>query len=147
MIYCKYLYSMSNNNKNPINSQDDYQDFLPRIARVHSSVLPSIIKSILAFIAFLGVGYYTLWMSANYVKKESFEKYSQKQDDLLETKFGIIQTKLENILNQQLIATEQFKSFNIILQTQQKSIDIMNERITFLERSVFKSNKNNQDKN
>jgi hypothetical protein len=71
----------------------------------------------------------------------------QKQDDLMESKFGIIQMKLENILNQQLIATEQFKSLNIILQTQQKSMDLINERVTFLERSVLKSERNKHNEN
>jgi hypothetical protein len=138
---------MSNNNKPTGNSQEEFHEIVPKIVKIHPSILSTITKAALGFIAFLGIGYYTLWMSANYVKRETFENYAQKQDDLFESKFGLIQNRLESILNQQIIATEQFKNLNLILATQQKSIDITNERLTFLERSIFKQSKTEENKN
>ena len=109
--------------------------YLPKI---HPAIMGTLLKSVLGFFAFICIGYYTLWLSSNYVKKETFDAYTTKQDQVLNSRFDIIQNKLEVILNQQIITTEQFKNLNLILGTQQKSLDNLNDRLTFLERNYFK---------
>jgi len=109
--------------------------YLPKI---HPAIMGTLLKGVLGFFAFICIGYYTLWLSSNYVKKETFDAYTTKQDQILNSRFDIIQNKLEVILNQQIITTEQFKNLNVILTTQQKSLDNLNDRLTFLERNYFK---------
>ncbi len=104
----------------------------------HPTFLSSFLKSALGGILFLSVGYYTLWLSNNYVKKETFDSYTVKQDQLITSRFDAIQNKLEIIINQQTITTEQFKNLKLILNTQQKSLDNLNDRLTYLERNYFK---------
>ena len=126
------------------NSNEESEHEYYKIPKIHSSVFNNIIKPIIGFFIFLCIGYYTLWLSSNYVKKETFDDYIRKQDQLLTSRFDTIQSKLETILGQQIITTEQFKNLNIILSTQQKSLDNISERVTFLERSYFKDNKDQQ---
>jgi hypothetical protein len=110
------------------------------LPKIPSSLISTILKPVLGFFAFICVGYYTLWLSSNYVKKETFDNYTTKQDQILSSRFDTIQNKLEVILNQQIITTEQFKNLNLILNTQQKSLENISERVTFLERNYFKPN-------
>lgn len=123
------------------NSNEETEQNYYKIPKIHSSVFSNIIKPIIGFFIFICVGYYTLWLSTNYVKKETFDDYTRKQDQLLASRFDSIQSKLETILGQQIITTEQFKNLNIILSNQQKSLDNISERVTFLERSYFKESK------
>jgi hypothetical protein len=125
------------------NSNEESEHEYYKIPKILSSVFNNIVKPIIGFFIFLCIGYYTLWLSSNYVKKETFDDYIRKQDQLLTARFDSIQSKLETILGQQIITTEQFKNLNIILSTQQKSLDNISERVTFLERSYFKDNKEN----
>lgn len=126
---------MSKNSNSETTEEKVY--ILPKMT---PSLISTIIKPILGFFAFVCVGYYTLWLSSNYVKKETFDNYTSKQDQILTSRFDTIQNKLEIILNQQIITTEQFKNLNIILNSQQKSLDNISDRVTFLERSYFKPN-------
>lgn len=136
-----------NNNKGTEESQQNLLEIVPQMAKVHPSLIGTIIKSGLVFISFLAVGYYTLWMSSNYVRKDNFDAYIAKQDQILNSRFDLIQNRLENILNQQIITTEQFKNLNIILSSQQKSLDVFNDRLTFLERNFFQNSKENKNQN
>lgn len=146
-FWYKYLYMSSNNNSGDRKSQDGLLEVIPNVAKVHPSVLVQFIKPALMFVAFLSVGYYTLWMSANYVKRDTFEAYAAKQDQIISSRFDVIQNRLETILNQQIVTSEQFKNLNLILNTQQKSLDILNDRITFLERNYFKSQTQEKSQN
>ena len=110
------------------------------ISKLHPDILSTVLKSAIGFIAFICVGYYTLWLSSNYVKKEVFDSYITKQDQQMNLRFDQIQNRLEVILNQQIITTEQFKNLNLILSTQQKSLDNLNDRLTYLERIYLKPN-------
>jgi hypothetical protein len=110
------------------------------ISKLHPDILSTVLKSAIGFIAFICVGYYTLWLSSNYVKKETFDSYITKQDQQMNLRFDQIQNRLEVILNQQIITTEQFKNLNLILSTQQKSLDNLNDRLTYLERIYLKPN-------
>lgn len=92
----------------------------------------------------LAVGYYTTWMSLNYVKQDKFSEYvnqqlemDKKQDEVLKSRFEITQSKLETIIAQQITFTEQFKSLNIQISATQKYLDNINERMTYLERHYF----------
>lgn len=92
---------------------------------------------------FLSVGYYTMWLSSTYVKQTQFVQYLEKQDtedakqdELGKSRFEIVQTKLDSLINQQTIYTEQLKSLNQLLSNQQKQMDNLDERITYLERTA-----------
>lgn len=126
------------------NINQDNNDINKKIQSIsqatQSAAIGAIIKAILGFFIFLCVGYYTMWLSNNYVKRETFEAYTTKQDQLLTSRFDSIQNKLEIIINKQTITTEQFKNFNVILESQQKTLDNLSDRVTFMERTAYKNN-------
>jgi hypothetical protein len=125
---------------NPEKKESNNTDGNDMISKLHPSIISNILKSIIGFIVFICVGYYSLWLSSNYVKKETFDSYMLKQDQQMTLRFDQIQNRLEVILNQQIITTEQFKNLNLILNTQQKSLDNLNDRLTYLERIYLKNN-------
>ncbi len=107
----------------------------------HKTFINLIIKPLLSLIVFLSIGYYTMWLSANYVKQDQFlsaiADQTQReitQSDTLKKQFESVQSRLEVILNQQIIFSEQLKTFNTLVQTQQKQHDILYERVLYLER-------------
>jgi hypothetical protein len=118
------------------NEEKKLEDVIPNFIK-HPTMFSLVVKGIFGIIIFLSFGYYTLWLSTNYVKKETFDSFITKQEQLFEARFQITQSKLETILNQQIITSEQFKNLNIILSSQQKSLDSLNERLTFIERNVY----------
>jgi hypothetical protein len=109
----------------------------------HRSFINLLIKPLIAALAFLAIGYYTSWLSSNYVKKELFEKYIEKQDKLYESRFEITNTKLETIISQQISFSEQFKLLNLQITSTQKNLDNINERITYIERLYYKEKNTN----
>ncbi len=120
-----------------INSMDKFNDFENK----HRAFINLVIKPLLTLIAFLSMGYYTMWLSTNYVRQDKFNAYVEKQlafdkqqDELLKSRFDITQTKLETIINQQTIFNEQLKTFNTLTASYQKQIDSLNDRIIYLER-------------
>lgn len=119
------------------NSMDKFNDFENK----HRAFINLVIKPLLTLIAFLSMGYYTMWLSANYVRQDKFSSYVEKQlafdkqqDELLKNRFEITQTKLETIINQQTIFNEQLKTFNTLTASYQKQIDSLNDRLIYLER-------------
>lgn len=107
----------------------------------HSSFINIILKPLLTIIVFLSIGYYTMWMSTNYVKADKFSQYVDKQlqsdraqDELMKSRFEITQTKLETIINQQVAYTEQLKAYNQLLSNFQKQVDSIDSRVMYLER-------------
>ena len=105
------------------------------------AVIYLIIKPLLTLFAFLSLGYYSMWLSVNYVKQDKFAEYVEKQivydknqDDVLKNRYDTTQTKLEMIINNQTVFTEQLKSFNLVHFAYQKELDKYNERLVFLER-------------
>jgi len=118
-------------------------DFLNQFEHKHRAFISLILRPLFMLLMFLSVGYYTMWLSSTYVKQTQLAQYIEKQDiedakqdELGKTRFEVIQTKLDSLINQQVIYTEQLKAFNQILSTQQKQMDNMNERITYLERTA-----------
>lgn len=132
------------------NSMDDKDnrnlDFFDKVSyfeEKHRSFINLFLKPLIAGMAFLCIGYYTSWLSSNYVKKEIFEKYIEKQDKLYESRFEITNTKLETIISQQITFAEQFKLLNLQISSTQKNLDNINERITYMERLYYKEKNTN----
>lgn len=121
----------------------DFFDKVSSFEHKHRSFINLFVKPIIAAFVFLSIGYYTSWLSQNYVKKEIFEKFIERQEAVFEGKFEIADSKLETIISQQVMFNEQFKSLNNQLNNTQKNVDMINERLTYLERYYHtKGNKN-----
>ncbi len=123
-------------------SKSNLIDFLNQFEVKHRAFISLILRPLFMLLMFLSVGYYTMWLSSTYVKQTQFVQYLEKQDiedakqdELSKTRFEVVQTKLDSLINQQTIYTEQLKSFNQILSNQQKQMDNLDERITYLERT------------
>jgi hypothetical protein len=107
----------------------------------HRPFINLIIRPLLMLVIFLSVGYYTMWMSTNYIKQEKFEEFvknqnvtDKTQDDVATQRFEVIQAKLELIINNQTAFTEQLKAYNQLMANYQKQLDTQNDRIMWLER-------------
>lgn len=124
-------------------SAPDVFDKLSLFEEKHRSFINLIIKPLVAGIIFLCIGYYTSWLSSNYVKKELFENYIEKQEKLYDSQFQITNSKLETIIAQQITFSEQFKTLNLQIASTQKNLDNINERITYLERLYHSSSRGN----
>jgi peptidoglycan hydrolase CwlO-like protein len=122
----------------------DIFDKLSFFEQKHRSFINLFVKPLVACLAFLAIGYYTSWLSTNYVKKELFEQYIERQDKIYESRFQVTSSKLETIIAQQISFSEQFKSLNMQISSTQKNLDSINERITYLERLYYKNSKNNE---
>ena len=120
------------------NEPVDFFDKISLFEHKHRSFINLFVKPLIAGFVFLAIGYYTSWLSQNYVKKEIFEKFIERQDTLIENRFELVNSKLETILSQQIMFNEQFKSLNNQLSTTQKNVDLINERLTYLERYYYK---------
>jgi peptidoglycan hydrolase CwlO-like protein len=108
----------------------------------HRAFINLIIKPLMSLIIFLSVGYYTMWLSTNYVRQDKFfdfvekqTKADEQQDDSSKARFEVTQIKLETIINQQVAYTEQIKTLNAMLLSYQKQVDELNDRILYLERN------------
>ena len=122
-------------------------DFLNQFESKHRAFISLILRPLFMLLMFLSVGYYTMWLSSTYVKQTQLAQYIEKQDtedakqdELAKTRFEIVQTKLDSLINQQTIYTEQLKSYNQLLGNQQKQMDSLNERVTYLERTALRRN-------
>lgn len=107
----------------------------------HRSFINLIIKPLMTLIVFLSVGYYTLWLSTNYVKQDKFYDFvnrqiesDKEQDETSKVRFEIVQAKLETIINQQTSFTEQMKTYNALMGSYQKQFDSLQDRVLYLER-------------
>jgi hypothetical protein len=116
----------------------------------HRAFINLIVKPLMTLIVFLSVGYYTLWLSTNYVKQNKFYEFvnrqiesDEKQDETAKARFEIVQTKLETIINQQTSFTEQMKTFNTMMGAYQKQFDLLQDRVLYLERSQRTYNSSN----
>jgi hypothetical protein len=121
----------------------DFFDKVSFFEEKHRSFINLFLKPLIVALSFLCVGYYTSWLSSNYVKKELFEKYIEKQDKLYESRFEITNTKLETIIAQQITFSEQFKLLNLQISSTQKNLDSINERITYIERLYYNKDRQN----
>lgn len=124
-------------------SKGNVIDFLNQFESKHRAFISLILRPLFMLLMFLSVGYYTMWLSSTYVKQTQFGQYIEKQDvedakqdELAKTRFEVVQTKLDAIINQQTIYTEQLKSVNQLMVNQQKDVDDLNERVTYIERNI-----------
>lgn len=122
-------------------------DFLNQFENKHRAFISLILRPLFMLLMFLSVGYYTMWLSSTYVKQIQFSEYmekqdseDEKQDELAKSRFEVVQTKLDSLINQQTIYTEQLKAYNQLLSNQQKQMDGINERVTYLERTALRRN-------
>jgi predicted nuclease with TOPRIM domain len=128
----------------PDNQRHDPFSKLTKIEEKYKGFINLLLKPIITALILLSIGYYTMWMSMNYVKQDKFVDYieqqlemDKKQDEVLKTRFELTQTKLETIIAQQITFTEQFKNLNLQISSTQKYLDNINERMTYLERHYF----------
>lgn len=125
-------------------SKSDHLSKLSLFEEKYKGAINLLLKPIFTLFIMLSIGYYTTWLSLNYVKQDKFTEYveqqlemDKKQDEVLKSRFEITQSKLETIIAQQITFTEQFKSLNIQISSTQKYLDNINERMTYLERHYF----------
>lgn len=123
-------------------SKGNLIDFLNGFETKHRAFISLILRPLFMLLMFLSVGYYTMWLSSTYVKQSQFGQYIEKQDiedakqdELAKTRFEVIQTKLDALINQQTVYNEQLKSINQLIVNQQKDVDDLSERVTYLERN------------
>ena len=116
---------------NIVNKLEDFEN-------KHKAFINLFIKPFSTLLVFLAIGYYTMWMSTNYVKQEKFNLFVEKQEQLIQSNFEITRTQLQTILTQQTTFTEQLKAYNIQIINLQKTVDTLSERVTYLERNFYK---------
>lgn len=99
------------------------------------------LKPIIALIVLVCFGYFTMWLSLNYVKNDTFAEFvekqiinDEKQDSVARERFDVIQTKLETIITQQVSYTEQLKAYNQVMIGIQKQVDNLDDRVKYIER-------------
>ena len=124
---------MSNLDESPDNIVDKLENFENK----HKAFINLFIKPFGTLLIFLALGYYTMWMSSNYVKQEKFNLFVEKQEKLIESNFEITRTQLQTILNQQTTFTEQLKAYNMQIINLQKASDALSERVTYIERNLY----------
>ena len=102
-------------------------------------------KPIIMLIVLVFFGYFTMWMSINYVKQDKFTEYVEKQmsqdtqqDKVSKERFDVIQAKLEIIITQQVSYTEQLKAYNQVMLGIQKQVDSLDDRVKYIERTKTK---------
>lgn len=123
------------------NSETTFISKLNKFEEKNRAFISLMLKPMLTLLVFLSVGYYTLWMSTNYVKQDKFANYIEKQiileknkDEVYTSRFQLTQNKLETIINQQSVFNEQLKTYNIQMISYQKQIDAFSDRLLFVER-------------
>ncbi len=102
------------------------------------------LKPIVTLIVLVFFGYFTMWLSLNYVKNDTFAEYvekqilnDQKQDSVARERFDVIQSKLETIITQQVSYSEQLKAYNQVMIGIQKQVDNLDDRVKYIERGKF----------
>ena len=107
----------------------------------HRPFINLILRPLLMIVIFLAVGYYTMWMSTNYVKTEKMDAFLSKQtqldkeqDETAKVRFDVIQSKLDTVINNQTAFIEQLKAYNQLMAAYQKQMDSVNDRVIYLER-------------
>ena len=107
------------------------------------------LKPMIMLLAALAFGYATTWLSTNFVKQDQFANYverqldaDKKQDQEARERFETTQTKLQTIINQQIVYTEQIKLYNQVIDTVRKDMETIEERVKYLERNQKTLNTN-----
>lgn len=124
-------------------SKGNFIDFLNTFELKHKSFINLILRPLFMLLVFLSVGYYTMWLSATYVKQEDFKTYIEKQlsndakqDVIAKNRFDVVQSKLDALITQQTAYTEQLKAYNQLIALVQKQLDNIDDRVLYLERKT-----------
>lgn len=128
------------------------QGFLAKLNDLNSkykALFDWVIKPIAVSIFALLFWSYTLWLDSHYVANGQFQKYVTSQEEVIksqklvvETQNNNINSKLENILQNQTQFTEQMKTLNLIWGNQQKQIQSVEDRVLYIERNKKDKNLN-----
>lgn len=101
------------------------------------------IKPAVMVVAFMMFSYATLWMGQHYVTQDKFAVYVEKQietDKILaeqaQKRFEVTQEKLETIINNQSIFSEDLKHINQTEAGLDKRLDNLDQRLIYLERKT-----------
>lgn len=102
-----------------------------------------LIKPAVMVIAFMMFSYATLWMGQHYVTQDKFAVYVERQiesdkhaSEEASKRFEVTQEKLETIINNQSIFSEDLKHINQTEAGLDKRMDNMDQRLIFLERKA-----------
>jgi hypothetical protein len=100
-----------------------------------------LIKPAVMVIAFMMFSYATLWMGQHYVTQDKFAIFVEKQIESekissteSEKRFEVTQQKLETIINNQGIFSEDLKHINQTEAGLDKRMDNLDQRLIYLER-------------
>jgi len=101
------------------------------------------IRPAIMMIAFMMFSYATLWMGQHYVTQDKFAVYVERQieadkESAAESakRFEVTQQKLETIINNQGIFSEDLKHINQTEAAVDKRLDNMDNRVIYLERQL-----------
>jgi len=101
------------------------------------------IKPAIMMVAFMMFSYATLWMGQHFVTQDKFAVYVEKQIESdkksaeeAEKRFEVTQTKLETIINNQSIFTEDLKHINQTESGLDKRMDNLDQRLIYIERKA-----------
>jgi hypothetical protein len=99
------------------------------------------IKPAVMVVAFMMFSYATLWMGQHFVTQDKFAVYVERQIENdknvaaeSEKRFDVTQTKLETIINNQSVFTEDLKHINQTEAGLDKRMDNLDNRLIYIER-------------
>ena len=101
------------------------------------------VKPAIMMVAFMMFSYATLWMGQHFVTQDKFSIYVERQiesDKLAATeaqkRFEVTQQKLETIINNQSIFSEDLKHINQTEAGLDKRMDNLDNRLIYIERKA-----------
>lgn len=105
-----------------------------------------LIKPAVMVFFFVIFSYITLWMGQHFVTQDKFSLYVEKQIESEKTaaiestkRFEVTQAKLETIINNQSIFSEDLKHINQTEAGIDKRMDNLDQRLIYIERKVGSS--------
>jgi hypothetical protein len=105
-----------------------------------------LIKPAVMVFFFVIFSYITLWMGQHFVTQDKFSLYVEKQIESEKTaaiestkRFEVTQAKLETIINNQSIFSEDLKHINQTEAGLDKRMDNLDQRLIYIERKVGSS--------
>jgi hypothetical protein len=105
-----------------------------------------LIKPALMIFVFVVFSYATLWLSQHFVTQDKFAVYVEREiendkhvAEESQKRFEVTQTKLETIINNQSIFSEDLKHINQIESGLDKRMDNLDQRLIYIERKVGSS--------
>jgi len=120
---------------NPLNNLPDH--------KVGMKWYEAYVKPAIMLVAFMMFSYATLWMSQHFVTQDKFAIYVERQienDKIVAAesvkRFEVTQQKLETIINNQSIFSEDLKHINQTEAGLDKRMDNLDQRLIYIERKT-----------